>query len=826
MTQPIRSAIAALKRRPTLAAALIYALVVLVFLGPALLPGKTLSDSDTLWFEPPWVASKPSALQSPSNPDLADASRNLQLFLHGTAEKLPHIPLWNPNIMGGRPFAANNQSAIFSPYSVPAYVLPFWTALSWIGVMKLWVAAFGMYLLARSLGLRFGGALLAGIVFALNLKMVSWVIYPTMGVWALIPWLLLLTDRLVRRPDLLAGAALAALVALQFLAGHPESSFHALLVACLFLALRLWQARGAGRAVLRPALAFGGVVAGGTALAAISLIPLGELLWLSADVHDRAGQSVDVHLQLKEVIGVFMPDYWGRPTETSLRPLLLERAMYVGALPLLLAAVALIVRRNAERIWVALLGAVSFAVVVGIPPFVQVVTRLPVFSSGHNTRLIIFAMFAAALLAGWGLDDLTDAGEPARRRRRVVLATAGALLLAPLLFVVVGRRAGLGDLGQALRVAWLFADPPGGFRDPIGEGVLRLASLTSWLTLAGAGLLLIWLRLRERLSAPWFVGLAVLLVCADLFRIGMGYNPAIDRDYASQPATGAIRFLQRQNPARFVSTEEIPVNVIPMRFGLYEARGYDLPLLRRYDRLWRREVTPDADSVAQGLVNIPLRFPAPTPRALRALRLLGVTHILRAKTVLPDKPPLDELVPFPPLVAPGLSRVYEGRDARVYRVAGALPRVFVVGGQRVVGGGDAALDAVTAAGFDGRRVAVTERRVGGVPVGGSGVGGVARVVRYGAERVVVRARAGGPGLLVLGDNYFPGWKAEVDGRPVAVERVDYLFRGVRVGAGEHTVVFRYEPLSWRVGWLVSLVSLVGLVVALSVGLRRRRRAAA
>jgi hypothetical protein len=172
-----------------------------------------------------------------------------------------------------------------------------------------------------------------------------------------------------------------------------------------------------------------------------------------------------------------------------------------------------------------------------------------------------------------------------------------------------------------------------------------------------------------------------------------------------------------------------------------------------------------------------------------------------------------------------LRLVYDGPDARVYRVAGALPRVFVVGAQRVVGGGDAALDAVTAAGFDGRRVAVTERRVSGVPSGSGGVGGVARVVSYEPERVVVRARAGGPGLLVLGDNYFPGWKAEVDGRSVPIERVDYLFRGVRVGAGEHTVVFRYQPLSWRVGWLVSLVSLVGLALALFAGLRRRRRAA-
>jgi hypothetical protein len=53
--------------------------------------------------------------------------------------------------------------------------------------------------------------------------------------------------------------------------------------------------------------------------------------------------------------------------------------------------------------------------------------------------------------------------------------------------------------------------------------------------------------------------------------------------------------------------------------------------------------------------------------------------------------------------------------------------------------------------------------------------------------------------------------------------VDYLFRGVRLGPGAHTVEFRYEPLSWRIGWIVSLLALVGLVVAIAVGKRRRRR---
>ncbi len=823
----LRSSVGALRRRPALAAALIYAALALVFVGPALLPGKTLSNSDTLWFEPPWLSSKPSELTRPSNTDLGDASRYLQPFLQAAAERVPDVPLWNPNIAGGRPFHANSQSAVFSPYSVPAYLLPFWTALGWIGVLKLWVAAFGTFLLARSLGLRFGGALLAGIVFALNLKMVTWLIYNNVGVWALIPWVLVCTDRLIRRPDLLAGSALAVVVALQFLAGHPESSFHALLAALAFFAMRLWQARRAdspGGPLTRPVMAFAAALLGGTALAAVSLVPLGELLWLSADLRDRVGESIDVHLQFKEVIGVFMPDYWGRPTQISSRPILLERALYAGALPLVLAAVALIVRPTRERVLIALFGALWFAVVVGIPPVVQIVTRLPLFSSGHNTRLIVLTFLVLSLLAGWGLDDLTSTDRvPSARRRRRALVAAGVLLVGPLLFVAIGRRASPGDLGEALRVAFLFAEPPGQYGLPTDEGVMRLAALISWLTLAGAGIVLIALRLRGRLAPTPFVALAVLLVCVDLFRIGVGYNPAIDREHASQPATGAIRFLERQRPARFVSTEEIPQNVIPMRFDLYEARGYDLPILRRYDRFWRRAVVGRTSNVSGGLFDIPLILPEVTPRGLRALRLLGVTHILRAKAIWPGRPPYERLIDWEPLRTPGLAQVYDGDDARVYRLDGALPRAFVVGAQQPVDGANAAFEAVTDPSFRAREVAVTEERLAGLPEApAAGGGGSARIVSYEPERVVVRARSRGPGLLVLGDNYYPGWKAEVDGRPVAIERVDYLFRGVPIGAGEHEVEFRYEPLSWRIGWIVSLIALVALGATIVVGLRRRR----
>src|SRR5207248_5294847 len=136
-----------------------------------------------------------------SNVELADAPTQLQVFWRQVKADLPHVPLWNPYIMGGRPFLANAQSAIFSPYSVPAYVMPYFDSLAWTAVLKLFVAALGMFLLARALSMRFAGALLAGVVYGFNLWMVQWVVYPHASVWSLIPWMLLATDRLVRRAD-------------------------------------------------------------------------------------------------------------------------------------------------------------------------------------------------------------------------------------------------------------------------------------------------------------------------------------------------------------------------------------------------------------------------------------------------------------------------------------------------------------------------------------------------------------------------------------------------------------------------------------------------
>ena len=107
-----------------------------------------------------------------------------------------------------------------------------------------------------ALSMRWPGAFLAGLVFGFGPFFVVWLAWPLSSVWAWLPWLLLLTERLVRSPDALAICGLAAITALQFLGGHPESSFHSLFAALAFYvpAQRAAAALGRGGAGVASAL--------------------------------------------------------------------------------------------------------------------------------------------------------------------------------------------------------------------------------------------------------------------------------------------------------------------------------------------------------------------------------------------------------------------------------------------------------------------------------------------------------------------------------------------------------------------------------------------
>jgi hypothetical protein len=81
------------------------------------------------------------------------------------------------------------------------------------------------------------------------------------------------------------------------------------------------------------------------------------------------------------------------------------------------------------------------------------------------------------------------------------------------------------------------------------------------------------------------------------------------------------------------------------------------------------------------------------------------------------------------------------------------------------------------------------------------------------NQVTIRAVLPQTGVLVLADTAYPGWQATVDGRAVEVYRANYAYRALRLDAGAHEVVFRYRPLSVRVGAWISALSGLGVLAA-------------
>jgi hypothetical protein len=97
------------------------------------------------------------------------------------------------------------------------------------------------------------------------------------------------------------------------------------------------------------------------------------------------------------------------------------------------------------------------------------------------------------------------------------------------------------------------------------------------------------------------------------------------------------------------------------------------------------------------------------------------------------------------------------------------------------------------------------------------------IASYSPESVNVSVSNSRAGLLVLTDAYYPGWEVTIDGQPVPIRRVNHMFRGVAVPAGEHSVTFNYRPATLRSGLIVSLATLAVMLLAIALPVSRRWR---
>jgi hypothetical protein len=765
-------------RQEHLVAAAVLALILCAYFFP-LLRGEQLGQGHHLYTMKPWSADQPPGFDIVSRAGEGDQAFQFRPLLHVAREQVRdgHLPLWNPYSYGGNPLLGDMQTALAYPPTWLTFALPVDHAWSWTCMLKLLVAGLGAYFLARRFRAGLGGGLVAGGAYMLSASMIYWVQASISNVYSLLPWLLVASDRLYRRPGAPRVAALALVAGLVVLGGHPESSVLSVSAAAVYVGVVALLDRG--RAPRERAAAVGQWVAAhalGACLAAVAALPFLEAFQgsLTESIHGETARHLPAWAGLVWAMpGIFgdgRPAVYGFDTYTPI-------AAYAGVVTLLLAGVAAVrLRRHPATIALAAVAVVALMLAFWVPPVSWIASVLPVYSKSNLFGRLNF-LVALVLAVGAGVGAASLARRPLPRRG--VVAAVGGLLGAVGLYVLIDHFTG---------TLW----------SPHPVEVDAFVRLLVFVALGAACLVVL-----GRVRYPLVLALPIAVVVADLAWFH-GYNVVAPQRDQVLPATPALKALERQprpyriNVIRSPDSLMLPPNTFA-NYGIEAVEGYDYPQSLRWFEFSRDvlgHVGPDVERrLARG---------APSPAALKALRMMNVRyHVADPGTPLPD---------------PAMRTLYDGSDARIFVDRAALPRAYTVPSVRRVAGA-AARAALTYRDFDPRREALVSLDAE-VPAGVAYAGPVpadvsrfapARVVQSAPDRVRVTG-ASGPSWLVLADAYSPHWKAEIDGRPARVRSTDFAAMGVGLPAGGHVVTFSLDRGSFWTGAVLSAVALLVVVL--------------
>ncbi len=689
--------------------------------------------------------------------------RVLPVFQYGFGRlRQGQLPLWTDAQFCGAPFLANPATGLFHPFNVVFLLLPTPTAMAWHAALCLALMGLGCALFARSLGLRDMSALFTGVTYAFSGAAAAAMSRPELAnAMACAPWLFWAVTVFPPRSNAASAAVPGITLALLFLCGSPAAAIAFLLLTAPYAVLLAFGGSAKASAVSRALLRLALGAAVAFGLAAVQWAPtLGWLAGLDAPLQTLT--HVDLAGQAPGGLAALLAQ------TVSAAPDYLPRRGYFGMAALLVLPAAFF-HPGART------GTVYFSIAAAL--------CLAAAATGQTALRACFLplAFSVSVLAGIGVDALFSVGRDMRSPRFWgPIAAAAALIIG---LVVIGTPPAVGRVALlTLVLVALLAAPRA---RTLVAGLTAFLSLVQAVDLAAAN--------GNRFTHPFGTPphetlpdtLAVVRAAAPEARIHVATSPI---DTALSPNAGFLA--------------DAPL-----------AGGVFWPLTREQARWWRG-LAAVAETGPRSRLGI-----APDAAYPDAVNLMAVGSLaVAADSPFTESPWPEGTVRLGPPV-----RV---NDHVVFQNDSALPRAFWVPAYRAAPNFDAALAALADPQFDPRAACVIEGIMPQTapPAAPSETLVPCAVETITPEHVVVHVDAPADGILVLADSFAPGWRAVRDGEPQPILRANGLFRGAAVPAGQHRVVFTYEPRSVTVGLTISFLMLAGLIVAGVAAFLRRVRA--
>jgi hypothetical protein len=771
--------------------------------------GETLVDVSTLNNQLPWGYSAAPSDYPYNRRDLTDTYVTREYFVVQSYRD-GEFPLWNPWTMAGHPIYADGVTRTMSPSLLFYRFFDVPLGYSLARITELLLGAILMYLFLLAIGAGARGALIGALIFEFSAH--SMFHLTGLGWWGGLMWLpliLLFADRAATRRSVtnavLAGVALAA----QFFCGYlPNQIYYVGGIGMYYLLYWWFTRRAEGRARLKLSQSFGLMavtLATGLALAATQWVPALELLGYSN--RKIVGAELGyVYLPPWYALTLIFPRLFGSAYDT--RPLNLftalgvshDHILYVGIVGLLMTVFCFVWlrwKRSAEspdpadaskkiderelrvRIFAAF-AVISLLIMMGAPLYVMITRFIPILQVIRvAVRASVLFVFAMPVLAAFGTEALlSDRGELLGRMfkaaRRVTIAAVaiamlgGAAAWGLTLSGFASEDAGRGKVAFLRRSAAVLSTQ---FMS-LDAGLLLPLGLLALVTM------MVWLLAKQRVQPRTAFAILAVLLFGELAWNSFQFDRSHDRSRV-YPRTELTDFLKSLPPGRVLvvpsdlesnrrvsasdPSEKIiapPNTLLPYQISTVSGKNQQFPG-------WYREfasLIEPQENLSHVVFDSPL-----SPY----FWLLDVRYVL-----------MHERDQFS-----HAERLATLNGVSVWEWARETMRPFFATAAQSAESPAEALSLL------GSLSSLTTVVVEGGGYDGPLSSGTATIVEDKRNRVVIDTQNEGEGLLVLSDNYYPGWEARIDGSRVDILRANRTMRAVPVPAGNHVVVFEFKPNS-------------------------------
>ena len=665
--------------------------------------------------------------------------------------KRGQIPTWNAYSFAGSRLDSNIQAAVYYPLNL-IFLLPnFVAGWSFLIIIQPFVAGLGLFLYLRHHKLSTIASIFGSISWAFGGFSIAWLTWGTIvqsAMW--LPILLLCLDHLIE-PRMSKSEETRWMcvswmsVFLMMSAGHSQVALYGLTVALLY-ALRLYRQGKYSRQINKMVLSRL-VIVGLVSIVFTLPIWLPQLSTLTQSTRiAQESHPQGWFLPWQNLIQFVAPDFFGNPATMNYWGVWNygEFIGYIGIIPIIFAISAAFTT-TATMFWsFVAIGALFFM----LPHPITVVLstmKIPLLGVLQPTRLMMPVVLALSVLVAYGIDSWRSLS----KRIMATVTMMGAVFLLLLLGVLVGSKflsLSAGSLAISLRNLVV----------PIGVFTLSVA-----LIVAG--------RHVSKQKQTYILVVLLLLTVIDIFRFGWKFTPFVDAAYFF-PSSKVIEYLQRQpRPFRVASIDDrvLPPNVSDF-YNIESVGGYDPLASLRYENFLTASERNKPD----------LTRPTGFNRIYTAHNISSILFPLFSVQYILSIDAQDK---------PWLTLAFEEGQTKVYKNLLAFPRVYLAEQIDVVEGSDP--QKILAKIFEGMRQsrpAVVEVAVPVLSIPLTSDESVT-ISSYKPEQIIIKTHTVNPRFVVVLNNYDGLWHATLDGKPISLVRVNYLFIGLVVPAGSHEV---------------------------------------